>query len=383
MFAGDGGKSGISEYMRQVLTGMIEERPDMHFTLFMAEDDQSHFDPQHERVTVVVYPNLWGHPIFSIFWHLVWLPIALKIHGCDQVFMPAANRRLGWFYGVPSVGTVHDFSQLHIPAKYDRFRMFYIMKVLPKLMQKLDRVISISLSTQRDLESFAKVSSDKIDLVYNGATVSNIQGVDKHQAFIAVNEQFNLDGKPYLLYVSRIEHPGKNHIALLEAYKTLKDEDDIEHKLLFVGSKWSGSIAVEERIEELGLKDDVVITGFVSSEMLSNLYKGAFAFVFPSLFEGFGIPLLEAMAAGTPVCSSNRASMPEVVGDAGLLFEPDQPNQIVNCLRSLISDNSRYNALIDAGKARADEFTWQKCSRGVLDSCTKAAELPLLAGLKG
>ena len=179
-FAADGGKSGISQYMRAMFTQMIAQAPTDEFVLYMTRSDRRFFaDVAAENVEIVSYPDWFGHPVVSILWHLFCLPLALLRRGCACVFLPAGNRRLGWWYGIPSVSTVHDLSQLHVPQKYDRFRMFYIMKILPAMMRRLTHVISISQSTRRDLESFARVAADRIRVVYNGIDVDRFAGLER------------------------------------------------------------------------------------------------------------------------------------------------------------------------------------------------------------
>lgn len=364
MFAGDGGKSGISEYMRQVLRGMLAQS-DENFVLFLAHCDRPIFDPKNSRVKIISYPNLWANPLFSVIWHLLWLPIALKLHRCDSVFMPAANRRLGYYYGVPSIGTVHDFSQLHVPAKYDLLRTFYVMRVLPNLMRRLDRVISISQSTSRDLIGFAGVSEKRIQLIYNGAQLVAADINSDSDCQNTLNH-YGLKEYQYLLYVARIEHPGKNHARLIQAFKALTSNANTELKLVLAGSRWSGAEVVESKVAELELEHRVIFTGFVPESDLSCLYRKASVFVFPSLFEGFGIPLLEAMAAGVPVCSSNRASMPEVVGSAGLLFDPEDSAQIEHAINDLMSSDFLRDRYIRSGKKQAAKFSWKECAAQTL-----------------
>ena len=148
-YATDSGKSGISQYAENIIGRLPDIAPGQEFVVFVNEADAEWVRTWHPRLQVVSFPDWTAHPVANIFWHLTAFPLQLRRHGCDVVFMPAGNRRLGWFYGMPSVGTVHDFSQLHVPQKYDAFRMFYIMRILPRMMRRLTRVISVSESTQQ------------------------------------------------------------------------------------------------------------------------------------------------------------------------------------------------------------------------------------------
>lgn len=370
-FAGDAGKSGISQYMVNIFKRLPGLAGNDEFVYFMSHSDRQFFDLGLPRTRIVSYPDWVGHPVINIFWHLFWLPIALRLSRCDCVYMPAGNRRLAWVYGVPSVGTVHDMSQLHVPAKYDALRMFYIMKVLPRMMRRLTRVLSISESTRADLEGYAKVAPQKIRVVYNGADLDRYYPGDRSQSLKVLQQNLPIPDK-YILYISRLEHPGKNHVRLLRAFSELKKTAGIAHKLVLVGGRWNGAEVIDQTVDELGLKEDVVFPGFVPAELLPDLYRAADLFVFPSLFEGFGIPVLEAMASATPVCASDASSIPEVLGDCGLLFDPESIEEMTMAMQRLLNDSALSADLISRGVNRASTFSWDSAARGVIELCKEA-----------
>jgi glycosyltransferase involved in cell wall biosynthesis len=158
----------------------------------------------------------------------------------------------------------------------------------------------------------------------------------------------------------------------LEAFADLKRTTDLPHKLVLVGGRWNGAEIIHARVRELGLSDQVVFPGFVPNEAIPALYAAADAFAFPSLFEGFGIPVLEAMASGTPVCAANTSSVPEVVGDAGLLFDPLDVPAMTDCLRRLLQDQTLRRRLITSGIERAKRFTWEAAAGATLDELEAA-----------
>jgi glycosyltransferase involved in cell wall biosynthesis len=367
-FAGDNGKSGISQYMKHVLKRMPQMSDDDSYVLFMSESDRSFFDFEHPRIDVVTVADWVGKPMVNILWHLFYLPALLSRHNCDCVYMPAGNRRLAWWYGLPSIGTVHDLSQLHVPGKYDAMRMFYATKILPRMMQRLTHVISVSKSTRKDLVNFAGVNPERIDVVYNGADLERYSPDHRDQGKQLVLNKYGITN-PYILYTARLEHPGKNHVNLLDAFARLKEKSGLPHHLVLAGSPWYGADAIYAVARDLGIEEFVCFAGFVNDSDLPSLYAGADLFVFPSLFEGFGIPLLEAMASGTPVCASNVSSIPEVVKNAGLLFDPEDADDMAASMLQIILDNSLRKKLIQRGLRQSALFSWDDSARQVHNLC--------------
>ena len=370
-FAADGGKSGISQYMINVLQRLPQLDKAVHCVIFVPAKDRALFDRLLCRCKLVTVPDWVAHPVVSILWHLCMYPLLLRLHQCDCAYLPAGNRRLGWWYGVPSVSTIHDLSQLHVDGKYDALRMFYIRKVLPAMMQRLTRIVSVSESTRRDLIDYTDISPARICVAYNGADLDEFSATEHSAARTSIQAFLHTD-TPFILYTARLEHPGKNHVRLLEALALLKQRGKLAHKLVLAGSRWNGAEVIDATITRLGLTDDVIVTGFVENSLLPKLYAAADLFVFPSLFEGFGIPLLEAMVSGTPVCAANVASIPEVVGDAALLFDPREPADIALQVERLLGDNKLRQQLIARGLQQAQHFSWDDAASGVLQQCYEA-----------
>ncbi len=370
-FAGDSGKSGISQYMKNIFKRLPHMSAHDEFVVFMTRSDREHFDFGHPRVKIVTSPEWMGHPVANVIWHMLWLPVTLAVHACDCVYLPAGNRRLSWWYGVPSVGTVHDLSQLHVEGKYDPFRMFYTTRILPRLMRRLTQVIAVSQATRRDLEQHAAVDPGRIEVIYNGADLDRFKPHDKALAAQRIRQKFNIE-TPYILYTARLEHPGKNHVRLLEAFAQLKKEGRLPHQLVLAGSPWYGAEVIYAAARDFGISRFVSFPGFVPQEYLPDLYAAADLFVFPSLFEGFGIPLLEAMASGIPLCAANIASIPEVVQDAGLLFDPQHTDEIKRAITRLTRDEKLRNELVDRGLKQSRRFSWDDSANQVLNCCHAA-----------
>jgi len=370
-FAADGGKSGISQYMINVLQRLPHLDKAVRCVIFVPASERGLFEPAPTGSEIVTVPDWMAYWATSILWHLCLYPLLLKRYRCDCAYLPAGNRRLGMWYGVPSVSTIHDLSQLHVKDKYDPLRMFYIRRILPVMMKRLTRVVSVSESTRRDLVEHTRIRPEHIRVAYNGADLSGFSATLRRGSEQSVTDALGTDS-PFILYTARLEHPGKNHVRLLEALALLKQRGQLSHRLVLAGSRWNGAEVIDATIDRLGLRDDVIMTGFVESRLLPELYAAADLFVFPSLFEGFGIPLLESMASGTPVCAANVSSIPEVLGDAALLFDPRDPVDIADQIERLLHDEALRMELVERGYRQAQRFSWDDAASGVLQQCYEA-----------
>jgi glycosyltransferase involved in cell wall biosynthesis len=245
---------------------------------------------------------------------------------------------------------------------------------LPRMMKRLDHIVAVSKATRRDLETHVGIGPECVDVVYNGADLESYQPQDKAEAAKRVRQQLDLN-TPYILYTARLEHPGKNHVRLIKAFAQLKNETGTPHQLVLAGSPWYGAEAIYAAVRSFGIEQHVCFPGFVPNEELPSLYAGADLFVFPSLFEGFGIPLLEAMASGTPLCASNVASIPEVVRDAGLLFDPANVDGIQQAMATLLADRKLRTRMVKRGLHQASLFSWDDSARQLLSIIHAVSEL--------
>lgn len=367
LYANDSGKSGISQYMINILAELINVDNDNKYVLFLAKEDRHLFKvPDSDRFIFVESNNIFNKPVLNIIWHQVVFPILIIKYKIDVLFMPAANRRLTWYKNVPTVGMVHDLCQMHIENKYDSFRMFYVKNLLPFLARRLTKVLTPSQCSKDDVVKFYKISEDKISVVFNGIDHKRYFNRNKNHSKKAICGKYSI--KPeFILYISRLEHPGKNHVRLISAYAKLKQEQNISHQLVLVGSKWNGSEVIFKHVKDLGLENDVVFPGFVNNEDLPVLISAADVFVYPSLFEGFGIPIIEAMASSVPVACSNVSSLPEVAGEASLFFNPLDICDISKKLSEILTSIKIQTDLVDKGLKRAKVFNWFNAASQTFD----------------
>ncbi len=370
LFANDRGRSGIGRYMVELVFRLLETGGDLRWHVWLAEEDLGVFPflvDSSPHVTVHPVPDVWNRPALSVLWHAVRLPGELRRVGADVLYLPAGNRRLAPAAGVPTVAVVHDLSAFHVEAKYDPARMLYIRRVLPWMIRRLDRVIAVSSSTACDVVALAGVAAGRVHVVGLGYDSEMFRPRDPEGCRRRLAEAGLHLPAAYLLYVSRLEHPGKNHVGLVRALATILDRDpQFGADLVFGGSRWPGAEAIDREIEAAGLGDRIHLLGFVPDRVLPDLLGASLALVFPSLFEGFGLPILEAQASGVPVACADVSSLPEVAGGAAELFDPHDTGDIADCMARVATDAALRARLREAGLANAARYSWSAAAEATL-----------------
>lgn len=352
----DNGKSGISVYVRSVIKSL---RAAGHELTLIVEPEAEQFFLEYE---LIILPKWTKKPIVSMLYHLFVLPFTINKNNYDFCLILAGNRRTFGYYPLFTVAVIHDLAQYHVEAKYDKFRMCYLKKVLPFFIRRAPHVVAISNSTRNDLIQFWHVDSQKISVNYNGLS---IEKSDKVTEFMRNNE---LKTKKYIFYVSRIEHPGKNHLNLIKAYEKLPKSLKESYKLVFAGSLWHGGEVVQEYAKESLDSKSIVFSGFIEMSELPEAYKNAKVYVFPSFFEGFGLSLIEAMYYQVPVCCSNNSSLGEIGEGAALLFDPNNIDEISEALRKILEDEDGIcERLITAGNERWKLFNWDEHAKTLVE----------------
>lgn len=359
----DGGQSGISSYIIGLLKGLSKVDQQNSYDIFCLEEDKGALDFKRDNFHLNAINERFSSPISSILWHNTTLPKLGKKAPYDLVHIPTI-RRIPLIKGCPVIATVHDLAPFRLPHKYDALRGFYHRQILCRLLHNVDHVITVSESTKRDIIEFTGYSAEKISVIYSGIDHTLFYPGD----LVAAQAQAQACGidKPFILYVSRLEHPGKNHIGLIEAYNRLRDKKLIDHQLVFVGARWSGVEKVDQAIEKSPYKNDIISLGFTCQKLLQALVRSTDLMIFPSLYEGFGLPAIEALASGTKVACSNIASLKELIDGYGHLFDPtdieDMSQAILKSLENPLSDLQLERQL-----AYAKTFNWKSCAQNVLN----------------
>ncbi|MBR4370236.1 MAG: glycosyltransferase family 4 protein [Victivallales bacterium] len=347
----DDGRSGISVYIRHVIRELAAQGHDL--TLLIEPGMSHHFN----GFKTIEMPSFTRRAVFSMLYHAFVVPFMISRDKYDACLITAANRRSFLFYRVPTMSVVHDLSQYHVENKYDAFRTFYIKKVLPWLIRGSKFVAAVSHATATDLERYWHVPHEKIHVAYNGLSLPETH----RSGWLAAHPR--LRSGHYVFYVSRLEHPGKNHVRLIQAYEGLPEKLRHDFPLVLAGADWPGSEAIHAAAEASPAKDDIVFCGFVDSADMKEAYENAACYVFPSLFEGFGLSLIEAMHYGVPCGCSNTSSLGEIGGDTSVQFDPTSVDEIRQALITLLTDEKERARLHAEGPKRAAQFNWQNHAR--------------------
>ena len=262
-----------------------------------------------------------------------------------------------------SVVTIHDCIHLRFPQYLpNRLGYVYARTSLWVATHRATRVLTVSETSKRDILRYFRVPEAKIDVIYN-AIDERLGEAPSAEDVERVRERYQLND-PFVLYAGNIK-PHKNLDRLIEAFNTLRRGGLENVKLLIIGDEVSKYATLRRAVHRYKLHKHVRFFGFVPDKTLASLYRLASVFVFPSLYEGFGLPPLEAMAAGTPVITSNVSSLPEVVGDAAILIDPYEPNEIAEAMRRVLTDPALREDLRARGLVRVKEFSWDRSIRRV------------------
>lgn len=265
--------------------------------------------------------------------------------------------------------TVHDLTYLRYPQTMDARNLHRITKDIQYSVERSDRVLTISEFAKREIVELLHVSPEQISVIY-AAPSSLPTAAD----FSTTAVKYGLK-RPYILYVGTIE-PRKNLIRLVQAFDRLKREEKIPHQLILAGGNGWNNEDIYSAARMSVYSAEIIFTGYISSEEKTALYQNADVFVFPSLYEGFGIPPLEAMSQGCPVVCANTASLPEVVGDAAILVNPLDDKSISDGIFRVLADACCRSSLIDKGSQQVKKFTWQNSADRLLSVCKEVLSCP-------
>jgi glycosyltransferase involved in cell wall biosynthesis len=355
-------RTGTEGYSYHILRGLIEQGEKHSFRLYFRDTPSPDLLPDASNVDIRVIgqKRLWTH---------MGLGPTVRRERPDVLFVPSHVVPWPDTGSVPSVVTTHDLGYLHYPDKHPLIERLYLDWSTRHSATTARKVIAVSNATKQDLIAFNNIPEQKIRVIHSGID-NRLRPVDNRMQINALCQRLGING-PYILHVGRVQSR-KNLAKLVEAFAEIRDVlPDL--KLVLAGREVGGQRAVMRRVKQMGLEKQVVLPGYVSDEDLPALYSGASVYGFPSLYEGFGFPALEAMACGTPVVCSNTSSLPELVGDAALTVAPTDAHAFGEALARLLTDASLRATLVERGLARAGQFTWAAAAHATLNVLIEAA----------
>ena len=363
---------GIGWFTYETLQRITKAHPEHEFYFLFDRPFSNEFIFSKNIKPIVAGPPA-RHPILYYIWFEWVVPKILKKIGADLFISPDGYLSLS--AKTCTLQVVHDINYEHYPQFIPAFARKYLQYYFPKFVKRANRIATVSEYSKQDVIKHYGYDPEKMDVVYNGS--NEMYGPVDNETSEKTRKMYS-DGKPYFFYVGSL-HPRKNIINLLKAFDEFKDKTKAEMKMLIVGKAYWWNGEMEKEYKNIKNKEDIVFTGRVDTPTLKNLLASAFAVTYVSLFEGFGIPIVEAMYSEVPVITSNTSSMPEVGGDAALYVDPKDFHSISEAMQTLWRDEALRKQLVENGKIRRKEFTWDKTAEKLWKSIET---LSLDAGIK-
>lgn len=347
--------TGVERYAAELIRNLAEIDRQNEYVLYFRTPPQEWFKhlPSNFTLRVIPFPKFWTQ--LRLSWELFWHPV-------DALMILASVLPL--YHPKNSIFTAHDIAYEFFPGAFTSFMRRYLVFSTRYAVSRAARIVAVSEATKQDLVRVYGADPAKIHTIHLGVD-------DKYRPLPYDQVQPRLDRyqlafKKYILFVGTMQ-PRKNIVRLVEAFEILKQKNHIEEKLVLVGRKGWLWEPIMKKIETSPARDSIKVLYYVDFEDLPALYNGAAVLTLPALYEGFGLPPLEAMACGTPVVVSNVSSMPEVAGDAGELVDPNRPESIAQGLLAALTDPEAKARMSARGLERAKLFTWRACAEKTRD----------------
>lgn len=365
--------AGIGRIIRGQVRALLAANPGYDVRLFVA-GQVSQAERDDAPLPLRTIPFLSERNLVRI-WHRLNVPLpqadwfaggrADLLHATDFVLPPASARR--------RVVTVHDLAFLRYPDAAMPSLHRYLNTVVPRSVQRADHLIADSQHTADDLQELWSIPAERISVVQGAVDQQYFQPVTDPTALAAVRAKYAISERPFILGLSKLQ-PRKNFARLIRAYATAREEADLPHRLVIGGGKGWLFDEIFATVQALGLEADVLFPGFVDDADLPTLFSAAEFFAYPSLYEGFGLPILEAQACGAAVLTGDNSCLPEAGGDGALYVNAESVESIAAGIVRLATDGMYRRALAEAGSANVLKFTWERSAQQLMAAYARAIE---------
>ncbi|MBR1738225.1 MAG: glycosyltransferase family 4 protein [Firmicutes bacterium] len=370
-------KTGIAKCAQYLLAHIVKMKKDNSMSVNFFRNSMGMEDIDglrgYEKLGYEIneYKGRFDQTIYKLLWNFIPIPYSFFFGDKNDVTV-FFNYYVPPFVKGKKVTVFHDMVCFDHPETMSLKTRIMLKISIKSSAKRADRIITVSEFSKRQTMKYLKVDEEKIDVMPNGVDLdifrSDISGERKE----GVKKKYGIEGE-YLLYLGMLE-PRKNINGIIEGYIRLCKRMEDAPKLVLAGGKGWLYESIFEKVKENNLEDKVIFTGYVDGEDIAAMMSAAKVFVFPSIYEGFGIPPLEAMACGTPVITSNNTSLPEVMGDCGILVDPYNYEEIADAMERVLTDEKLRKEMIEKGIERAKLFSWDNSAKIMMDCIERAAE---------
>lgn len=355
--------TGIGRVLINILEELAKQHPKDEYILFRNFDFKEYDVLNcYDNILIVDVPYTKESTLKNIFWHQWLFQKLLKKYKCDIAYIP--NFTLLLWKAIPTIVSIHDLIEYNVPEKFSKLRMLYRKGLCDPLMaRRSDHILTVSQSSFNDIVAYLKVKPSKITLTLNASDKKIFKRYEKEEVTSVINE-YGLEYKKYLLFVGTIDYPGKNIKTVIEAFFDLKAKENLNgFKLVIIGKKGYNSEIIYDFVNSSPYKEDVIFTGYLKDGDLPKYYAGASIMLYLSFFEGFGLPVLEAMSCATPVICSNTSCFPEIVQELDVMVSPTDVVDVENKILKLMGDKDYYNMISEKCYEKSLGYSWESSAK--------------------
>ena len=364
----NGDLEGYGYYIREIFTRICRSHPGHHFVFLFDRAPQLEFElPSNVSFQVVGPPA--RHPVLWKWWYDFMIPPVLKKIKADLFVSP--DGFCSTKTNVPQVLVIHDLDFIHHPGFNKGSHIYYYRRYTPRCIKKAGKIVTISEFSKEDIVRHYPFAGGKTTVILNGVSKRFTPASFEERASVKASYTA---GKEYFLYAGSI-HPRKNLINLLKGFSIFKHRQRSTTRLIICGRLAWKSAAFVQALKTYKYREDVTLTGYIREEELARLMASAYCFIYPSLLEGFGLPVLESMASGVPVLTSSDSSMQEICGESALYFDPLDPSSIAAQMMMIYKDEQLRSRLANESVARASNFSWDQAATSLWEVMESAAAL--------